>query len=187
MILPLSLMHDIDKPHPGIQKIVRSSSSAANSSWQHTNTSRADQRSRSATAPATSIADLLFRALDVVFSPSTSNNAGGAGGPAYRAAAFAKRLLGASMHWPAPVAVRALRFVKSLLAKHPKLEALLSTDDRTYNGIYRPDVDDPQLCQPFESSFWEVYLLQKRHWDPRVREEAKKIINYSRERRDVGA
>ncbi|KAF6765174.1 nucleolar complex-associated protein 3 [Ephemerocybe angulata] len=163
MILPLSLMHDIDKPHPGIQSITSAAIAAAS-------TNKTDRPS--------SIADLLFRALNVVFSPTTSG-AGGASGPPWRAAAFSKRLLGAAMHWPAPVAVRAVQFVKSLVAKYPKLEALLSTEDRTYNGIYRPDVDDPQLCQPFESSFWELHLLQRRHWDPRVREEAKKLCNFS--------
>jgi nucleolar complex protein 3 len=75
--------------------------------------------------------------------------------------------------------VRSIQFTRSLVAKHPQLEALLSTEDRTYNGIYRPDVDDPQLCQPFESSFWELHLLQGRHWDPRVREEAKRLLGYS--------
>lgn len=156
-------MHDIDKPHPGIQGITTAYSSSSSSN-------KPDRPS--------SIADLLFRCLNVVFAPTKSGAAGG-GGPPWRAAAFAKRLLGAAMHWPAPVAVRAIQFTRSLVAKHPKLEALLSTEDRTYNGIYRPDVDDPQLCQPFESSFWELHLLQRRHWDPRVREEAKKLLGYS--------
>ena len=158
MLLPLSLMGDIDRPHPGVQSIIAASSS------------KADRPS--------SVADLLFRALDMVFSPMASGG-GGAGGPPWRAAAFAKRLLGASIHWPAPIALRSLAFVKSLLSKYPKIETLLSTEDRTHNGIYRPDVDDPQLCQPFESSFWELHLLQRRHWDPRVREEAKKLLNHA--------
>jgi nucleolar complex protein 3 len=162
-------MHDIDKPHPGIQHLSSPSSVGGGGA----STSKADRQS--------SVADLLFRALDVVFSPQASGGAhGGArAGPPWRAAAFAKRLLGASMHWPGPVALRTLKFVKSLIAKYPKLEALLSTEDRTHSGIYRPDVDDPQLCQPFESSFWELHLLQRRHWDPRVGEGANKLLSYS--------
>lgn len=151
-------MHDIDEPHPGIQNLNSSPS-----------TSKADRPS--------SVADLLFRALTVVFTPQASG--GARAGPPWRAAAFAKRLLGASVHWPAPVALRSLKLVHSLVAKYPKLEALLSTDDRTHSGMYRPDVDDPQLCQAFESSFWELHLLQRRHWDPRVGEEANNLLNYS--------
>ena len=80
MLLPLSLMHDIDKPHPGIQHFSSSVGGSAS-------TSRADRQS--------SVADLLFRALDVVFSPQASGGAHGTAraGPPWRAAAFAKRLL----------------------------------------------------------------------------------------------
>ncbi|RXW24153.1 hypothetical protein EST38_g1720 [Candolleomyces aberdarensis] len=62
MLLPLSLMDDIDKPHPGIQHL---SSSPA------TSTSKTDRQ--------LSVADLLFRALDVVFSPQASGGAHAAG------------------------------------------------------------------------------------------------------------
>jgi nucleolar complex protein 3 len=166
-------MHDIDKPHPGIQSITTAYPSSS-SSRLSSSASKSDS-----TSSSSSIADLLFRCLNVVFAPTKSGAAAGGAGPPWRAAAFAKRLLGAAMHWPAPVAVRSIQFTRSLVAKHPQLEALLSTEDRTYNGIYRPDVDDPQLCQPFESSFWELHLLQRRHWDPRVREEAKRLLGYS--------
>ena len=126
--------------------------------------------------------DLLFRALDLVFTPraSASVSAGAVATSPWRAAAFAKRLLSACIHWPttSPI-LRSLEFVKSMVAKDPKVEAMLSTEDRISNGVYRPDVDDPQLCQPFETAFWELHLLRKQHWDPRVREEAEKLLNYS--------
>ena len=122
----------------------------------------------------TSVIDILFRALNLVFSPRTS----GTSAPPWRSAAFGKRLLIASLHWPAAAALRALDFVGGLIAKDPKLEAMLSTDDRVYDGVYRPDVDDPQLCHPFESSFWELHVLHRQHWDPRVREEAGKLLNF---------
>lgn len=123
-----------------------------------------------------SVADMLFRALDIVFSPRTS----GAASPPWRSAAFAKRLLTASLNWPPATILRALDFVGGLVAKDPKLEALLSTEDRTVDGVYRPDIDDPQLCNPFGSSFWELQVLQQSHFDARVREQAKNLANFSR-------
>jgi len=120
-----------------------------------------------------SIIDMLFRALNVIFSPKTSG-----GSSPWRSAAFAKRLLSVSLHWPPFAALRTLDFVSSLIAKDPKLEAMLSTEDRIFNGIYRADVDDPELCHPFESSFWELHALHQNHWDPKVREEAKKLLDF---------
>ncbi|KAG5643474.1 hypothetical protein DXG03_000862 [Asterophora parasitica] len=123
-----------------------------------------------------SVADMLFRALHMVFSPRSF----GAAAPPGRSAAFAKRLLSASLHWPPATTLRALDCVGGLIAKDPKLEALLSTEDRTFDGIYRPDIDDPQLSHPFGTSFWELHALRTNHWDAKVREEAGKILNTTR-------
>jgi len=120
------------------------------------------------------VIDLLFRALDLVFVPRASAGVSAAVPPA-----FAKRLLSASLHWTSTSAIlRSLELVKSMVARHPKVEAMLSTEDRISNGVYRPDVDDPQLCQPFETAFWELHVLRK-HWDPSVREEAVKLLDNS--------
>ena len=125
----------------------------------------------SAVMPSTS--DLLFRALQLAFAPRASV-------PPWRAAAFAKRLLTAALHWPGAVAQRALDFVAKLVAREPRLEALLSTEDRTVDGVYRPDVEDPQLSNPFATSAYELYLLQTAHVDAQVREAATKLANYTR-------
>ncbi|KAJ6596856.1 nucleolar complex-associated protein-domain-containing protein [Mycena vulgaris] len=126
--------------------------------------------------PGTGPADMLFRALDIVFSPRTF----GAAAPPWRAAAFAKRLLTAALHWPPAAALRALDFVGGLLAKDVKLAALLSTEERALDGAYRADVDDPQLCNPFGTCFWELVALGGQHWDPRVRAEAQKVMAFTR-------
>jgi nucleolar complex protein 3 len=123
-----------------------------------------------------SVADMLFRALNIVFSPRTFGTAA----PPWRSAAFAKRLLSASLHWPPDTTLRTLDFVGGLIAKDPKLEALLSTEDRTFNGIFRPDIDDPQLCHPFGTSFWELHALRTNYWDAKVRAEAGKLLNFVR-------
>ncbi|KAJ6502583.1 nucleolar complex-associated protein-domain-containing protein [Mycena sanguinolenta] len=127
--------------------------------------------------PGTGPADMLFRALDIVFSPRTF----GAAAPPWRAAAFAKRLLTAALHWPPAAAVRALDFVGGLLSKDPKLAALLSTEERALDGAYRPEVDDPQLCNPLGTCFWELVALSGQHWDPRVRAAAEKVMGSARE------
>ena len=128
----------------------------------------------SATEGQPSAIDMLFRALNVIFSPKTS----GARASPWRSAAFTKRLLSVSLQWPPFAALRTLDFVGSLIAKDPKLEAMLSTEDRIFNGIYRADVDDPELCHPFESSFWELHALHQNHWDPKVRQKAKKLLDF---------
>ncbi|KAI5982438.1 nucleolar complex-associated protein-domain-containing protein [Pisolithus albus] len=118
-----------------------------------------------------SIADMLFRALNIVFSPRTS---GGTVIP-WRSAAFAKRLLIASINWPPNITLRALEFIEALVAKDPKLEALLSTEDRSADGVYLPQIDDPQLSRPFGTSFFELLLLQQHHYDSGVREAAQRL------------
>ena len=96
-----------------------------------------------------SLTDLLFRALNLMFSPRTSGKTSfspGAGGSATaeRAAAFAKRLLSATIHESSsPTVLRTLEFVRTLVAQYPKLEAMLSTEDRIFNGVYSPQVNDP--------------------------------------------
>lgn len=124
---------------------------------------------------AASVADSLFRALQLVFSRRTI-----AGGPppSWRSAAFAKRLLTAALQWPPGPAVRAVAFVGDLVERDSKLEALLSTDDRSVNGVYRPDLDDPQLCQPFGTNFWELHTLAGEHWSADVRAAAVKVLGF---------
>jgi nucleolar complex protein 3 len=100
--------------------------------------------------------------------------------PPWRAAAFAKRLLSAALHWPGALALRALEWVAKLVVREPRLEALLSTEDCTVDGVYRPDVEDPQLCNPFATSAYELHLLQTAHVNPQVREAAASLANYVR-------
>jgi nucleolar complex protein 3 len=77
----------------------------------------------------------------------------------WHAVAFMKRLLSVALHWPGSVALHMLEFVAKLVAREQCVEALLSTKDCTVNGMYRPDVEDPQLSNPFTMSMYELYLL----------------------------
>ncbi|KAF7304855.1 Nucleolar complex-associated protein 3 [Mycena kentingensis (nom. inval.)] len=118
------------------------------------------------------LADMLFRALELVFSPRTTG-----GAPTWRGAAFSKRLLTAALHWSPSSALRVLKFVQGLLARDARLMSLLSTEARALDGTYRPDVDDPQLCNALGTCFWELVALEQ-HWNSRVREEAAKLANF---------
>ena len=157
MLPSLALMPDIETPPPSL--------SATATTTTTTTTALAQP----------SVSDTLFRALELAFSHRTS--ASGASSPPWRSAAFAKRLLTASLQWPAPTAARAVAFVGSLLERDPKLEALLSTEDRSVDGVYRPELDDPQLCNPFGTSLWELPVLARTHGSPQVRDAAEKLLH----------
>lgn len=131
-----------------------------------------EKRGETRNVQLSSTADLLFRCLNLIF---FSRHASTANSPPWRAAAFAKRLTEAALHLPSVTAIRALEFVRKLVVKEPRLEALLSTEDRTVDGIYRSEMDDPQLCNPFGASFWELSLIYRDYWDDNVRVEGEKL------------
>ncbi len=66
---------------------------------------------------------------------------------------------------PPATAKQALDFVRALMAKDAKLEGMLDTEERMFDGVYRPELDDPQLANPFATSLWEAEVLWKRHMD----------------------
>lgn len=129
------------------------------------------------TGVQSSLADLLFRALSLVFVTRSSAQ----DNPSWRSAAFAKRLLISALTWPPQTACRAIGFVKTLLVRDPALEALLTTEEKVASGVYKPDVLDPQLSGALHSTnFWELRILQESHWDTSVRNEAKALMHFKR-------
>ena len=113
--------------------------------------------------------DLLFRSLHAIF---FSRHTASSVPPPWRAAAFAKRLSECALLMPAISAQKAIGFVRALLSRDSKLEGLLDTEERRADGVYRADMDDPQLCNPFSTSLWELEDLSRAHWDRQVRHEA---------------
>lgn len=118
------------------------------------------------------MADVMFYALDLVFSPRSPVGAA----PSVRSASFAKRLLSTSLNWPPNAVLRTLDFVERLVKRDSMLEVMLSTEDRTPDGVYRGDLDDPQLSHPFGTSFYELYILRQSHYDARVRDKAASLL-----------
>lgn len=126
-----------------------------------------------------SVADLLFHALNIVFSQHQMTTP-----PSWRSAAFAKRILTACLQWPSATTLRALDFVGGLIHKDAKLEALLkNSEDRKHDGVYRADIDDPQLCNAFGTWFWELFILEKSHWDDKIRDKARGLAQFTRSSR----
>ncbi|GAA5832370.1 hypothetical protein JCM11251_006425 [Rhodosporidiobolus azoricus] len=119
-------------------------------------------------------ADLLFRALSAVFLVSRSLPS------PLRTMAFSKRLLSASLHWPPTSQLRTLGFLRSLLLREPKLEAMLETGDRRIDGRWRGDVDEPERAQPESTCWWELAMF-KSHPDEKVKAEARKLANWQKE------
>lgn len=92
-----------------------------------------------------------------------------------RCAAFAKRIATACLFLPGATVLRCLEFLKGLLLSEPQLQALLSADDRSANGLYRPDLDDPELSNPFATSLWELSYLAAFHYDSKVKAKSKEL------------
>ncbi|CAG8608991.1 13236_t:CDS:10, partial [Ambispora gerdemannii] len=97
--------------------------------------------------------------------------------PTNRSAAFLKRLSIVCLNWPSKTVLECLNKMEKLIQKHPRLDALLTTDDRLTNGVYRAELDDPELCNPFATSLWELYLLEH-HYDPKVRQATTHLYNF---------
>lgn len=120
-----------------------------------------------------STAALLFRCLESIFFPRMFARTAAA--PPLRAAAFAKRMCECALTFPPNTAKEALSFVRRLAAKEPKLANLLDTEERMFDGVYRPEMDDPQLTNPFTTSLYELDVLAQKHWEHKVRGEAKRL------------
>jgi nucleolar complex protein 3 len=119
-------------------------------------------------------ADLLFRALAAIFLTPRSLP------PVVRTLAFSKRLMTASLQWPTASQLRTLAFLRSLLIREPKLEAMLETSDRKIDGKWKGWVDEPERSEPEGTCWWEGGLYRC-HPDEKVRLEAKKLLNWVRE------
>ncbi|WVW86217.1 hypothetical protein I302_108259 [Kwoniella bestiolae CBS 10118] len=117
-----------------------------------------------------SISDLLFRCLDLTFFSRHSGRS-----PDYRLASFAKRLIECSLHFPPITARRSLEFSRKLISKEPKLESLLNTEEKINDGVYKPEFNDPQLINPFNTNVFESGVLGDRYFERGTREEMRKL------------
>lgn len=130
--------------------------------------------SRATAKMAQTEADLLFRALAAIFLTPRSLPS------PTRTLAFSKRLMTSSLQWPPASQLRTLTFLRSLVIREPKLEAMLETGDRRIDGKWRGHIDEPERAEPEGTCWWEGGLY-KSHTDEKVRLEAKKLLNWVRD------
>ncbi|KAI0480682.1 nucleolar complex-associated protein 3 [Xylariaceae sp. FL0804] len=110
---------------------------------------------------------LLVRCLTAVLLPPWNVRAT----PPLRLAAFAKQLMGASLHVPERSARAVLALLADVGATHgrSRLAALWNTDERKGDGTYNPLSESVEASNPFAATVWEGELL-RRHYCPQVRE-----------------
>lgn len=120
-------------------------------------------------------ADLLFRALAAVFLIPRSLPS------PLRTLAFSKRLLTSSLQWPSASQLRTVAFLRSLLIREPKLEAMLETGDRRVDGKWKGSVDEPERAMPESTAWWEATLLVRSGMDEKLRAETRKLVNWIRD------
>ncbi|CAG8507937.1 5954_t:CDS:10 [Dentiscutata erythropus] len=97
--------------------------------------------------------------------------------PIERSAAFLKRLSISCLNWPSKTVLICLEKMQKMIQKQSRLDALLISDDRICNGVYRADLDDPELCNPLTTNLWELSLLES-HYDPKVRAMATSLATF---------
>lgn len=91
-----------------------------------------------------------------------------------RIAAFLRRLLVSCLYFPEKTAFAALDFAGRVVQRYGSTSNLFSTDDKIGNGIYNADTDFPEASNPFASTAWEVFLLE-RHYAPEIQRSAKAL------------
>lgn len=130
--------------------------------------------SRASAKMAQTEADLLFRALAAVFLIPRSLPS------PIRTLAFSKRLLTSCLQWPPASQLRTMAFLRSLLIREPKVEAMLETGDRRIDGKWKGWVDEPERAEPEGTCWWEASLFRN-HPDEKMRTAYKQLVNFQRD------
>ncbi|RKP34857.1 nucleolar complex-associated protein-domain-containing protein, partial [Dimargaris cristalligena] len=102
-------------------------------------------------AKVDSEAALLLKALEILFFKRGQV-------PIGRVAAFTKRLASTAMYYPPAVAVKCITLIRMLLTKYRRLDQLFNTEEAVTSGVYMAELDDPDLCNPFATSLYEIHV-----------------------------
>ncbi|KAI4893559.1 hypothetical protein NFI96_021351 [Prochilodus magdalenae] len=85
----------------------------------------------------------------------------------HRALAFAKRLSTLALHVMPDSCLGILAANRMLLHTFPKCDILMDNDMQG-SGVYLPELEEPEYCNPHNTCLWELHTL-KRHYQPMVR------------------
>ncbi|XP_056101943.1 nucleolar complex protein 3 homolog [Rhinichthys klamathensis goyatoka] len=91
-----------------------------------------------------------------------------------RAQAFVKRLSTLGLHVLPDSCVGILAANRTLMHTFPKCDILLDNEMQG-SGVYLPELDVPEYCNPQNTGLWELHLL-KRHYHPVVRKFAAHLM-----------
>lgn len=91
-----------------------------------------------------------------------------------RAQAFMKRLSTLGLHVLPDSCVGILAANRTLMHTFPKCDILLDNEMQG-SGVYLPELDVPEYCNPQNTAVWELHLL-KRHYHPVVRKFAAHLM-----------
>jgi nucleolar complex protein 3 len=58
---------------------------------------------------------------------------------------------------------------------------MLRSEDRRRDGVYRYEVDQEGLANTEATVWWELALLEQRHYDEEVRAEANRLSRWSKD------
>ena len=79
--------------------------------------------------------------------------------PLERVTAFVKRLSTMAMFVSPNAVLACLSMIRSLLIRFPKLDSLFDIEGRMGTGVYKPFLDDPELCDASTTNLWEICTL----------------------------
>ncbi|KAG9231745.1 nucleolar complex-associated protein-domain-containing protein [Amylocarpus encephaloides] len=112
---------------------------------------------------------LLLRSLSSVLVPQLAARAV----PPLRIAAFAKQLMGSSLHMPEKSCVAIIGLLGKVTKTHEKkIAGLWNTEERRGDGTFDPVCAEIEGSNPFAATVWEGELLRK-HFCPGVRDGVK--------------
>lgn len=87
---------------------------------------------------------------------------------------FIKRILTVTLQLQHHGSLGLLGVVKKLLQLCKTTEILLDTDSSVGEGLYQPELDDPEYCNAHRTAAWELVALQ-RHYHSTVQKMAKNL------------
>ncbi|XP_012672847.1 nucleolar complex protein 3 homolog [Clupea harengus] len=91
-----------------------------------------------------------------------------------RAQAFLKRLTTLGLHVLTDAAIGILSANRTIMHAFPKTDIMLDNEMQG-SGVYNPEMDEPEYCNPQSTSLWELHTL-KRHYHPVVRKFAAHLL-----------
>lgn len=87
---------------------------------------------------------------------------------ASRILAFTKRVSTVCLQTPVHGTLGLLGAVRNILTNVKGSDILLDSESTLGSGLYLPEVDDPEHCNPQSTAMWELHLLKK-HYNPAIK------------------